>query len=53
MEKQATDMMKRVNKCALILITIIDLFMVVGYIGDFQKHNISFGFMMIVEIITI
>lgn len=40
---------KRVNKFAVIIITIIDAFMIVGYLSDFRKGNIGLGFMIAVE----
>lgn len=39
---------KSVNKFALIIIAIIDMFMFVGYIGDYQKGNIGFTFLAMV-----
>jgi len=44
---------KRVNKFALILITIIDLFLFFGYIGDYNQGNIGFGFMLTVILTVI
>lgn len=41
---------KRVNKFVLIIITIIDLFLFFGYIGDYAQENISFGFMLAVDL---
>lgn len=38
-----------VNKFVLIFITIIDLFMFFGYIGDYTKGNISLVFTILVE----
>lgn len=43
---------KRVNKFVLTIITIIDMFLFLGYIGDYTKGNIGFGFMMVVESIV-
>ena len=39
---------KRTNKFALIVIAIIDSLMLVGYIGDFAKQNITLGFTVLV-----
>ncbi|MFG6367414.1 MAG: methyl-accepting chemotaxis protein [Lachnospiraceae bacterium] len=44
---------KRVNKFVLIIITIIDMFLFFGYIGDYAQGNISFGFMMAVDLSVI
>ena len=41
----------QVNRVALIYITIIDLFMIFGYFNDFKQGNISFMFMLIVEVV--
>ena len=41
---------KRVYKFVLIIITIIDLFLFFGYIGDYAQENISFGFMLAVDL---
>ena len=41
----------QVNKVALIYITIIDLFMIFGYFNDYSQGNISFVFMMLVELV--
>jgi methyl-accepting chemotaxis protein len=45
-------MQERVNKFALIIITLIDLIMFAGYVADYFKGNISLGFMLAV-IITV
>lgn len=39
---------KGVNKFVLIIVTVIDLFLFVGYIADYYQGNISFGFMLAV-----
>ncbi len=44
---------KRVNKFVLIIVTIIDLFLFFGYIGDYRQGNISFAFMMAVVIAVV
>ena len=36
---------KRVNKFVLTIVTIIDMLLFFGYIGDYAQGNISFGFM--------
>ncbi len=41
----------QVNKVVLIYVTIIDLFMIFGYFNDYIQGNISFMFMLIVEIV--
>lgn len=41
----------QVNKVVLIYVTIIDLFMIFGYFNDYTQGNISFMFMLIVEIV--
>ncbi|MDE6622712.1 MAG: hypothetical protein K2K74_19915 [Lachnospiraceae bacterium] len=41
---------KRVNKFVLTIVTIIDLFLFFGYIGDYAQGNISFGFMLAVDL---
>lgn len=46
-------MEQRVNKFALIIITVIDLFLFFGYIGDFLKGNISLPFMLMVICIVV
>lgn len=43
------DNLYNVNKFVSILITIIDLFMFVGYIADYAKGNIPLGFTLCVE----
>ncbi len=52
MSQQENGMDKTVNKFALIIITIITLFMAFGYLGDYLKQNISFVFMMMVEAVV-
>lgn len=47
------NIQKRVNRFVLIIITIIDLFMAFGYVGDYQKGVISFLFMMAVEVVVV
>lgn len=44
---------KRVNKFVLIIITIIDLFLFFGYIGDYAQGNISLGFMLAVDLAVV
>lgn len=41
---------KKVDRFVLIIITIIDMFLFFGYIGDHQQGNISFGFMLAVDL---
>ena len=41
---------KRVNKFVLIIVTIIDMFLFFGYIGDYAQGHISFGFMLTVDL---
>lgn len=43
----------RVNRFVLAVITFIALLMCIGYISDFQKGNIGFGFMLIAEVVVI
>lgn len=43
-------MEKAVNRLTLIVIAIIDMFFFAGYISDFKQGNISFAFMMAVEV---
>lgn len=42
-----------VNKFILIFITIIDMFMFFGYIGDYQKGNISLLFTIMVDVAVV
>ena len=44
---------KAVNKFLLIIITIIDMFLFFGYIGDYTQGNIGFGFMLAVDLSVI
>lgn len=44
---------KRVNKFVLVIITIIDMFLFFGYIGDYTQENISLEFMMAVDLSVI
>lgn len=44
---------KRVNRFALAIVTIIDVILFFGYIGDYAQGNISFGFMLAVDISVI
>lgn len=48
--KKVYNREKSVNRFLLIVITIMDLFLIFGYIGDYSKGNISFVFMMAVEV---
>lgn len=41
---------KRVNRFVLTIVTIIDMFLFFGYIGDYAQGNISFGFMIAVDL---
>ena len=50
---EALELEKRVNKFAIIIITIIDAFMMFGYVSDFRKGNISMGYMLMVEILVL
>lgn len=49
-KKVYNEQLRVVNRFALILICIINVFMFVGYIQDYQKENIGFAFMLTVEI---
>lgn len=44
---------KQVNKFVLTIVTIIDMFLFFGYIGDYAQGNISFGFMLAVDLSVI
>ena len=44
---------KRVNRFVLTIVTIIDLFLFFGYIGDYAQGHISFGFMIAVDLSVI
>lgn len=48
--KQVYNRQKAVNQFLLIIITIMDMFLFVGYFSDYSKGNISFGFLMAVEL---
>ena len=41
---------KRVNKFVLTIVTIIDMLLFFGYIGDYVQGNISLGFMLAVDV---
>lgn len=41
---------RKVNRFVIAIITIIDLFLFFGYIGDYQRGTISFGFMLVVDV---
>ncbi|MCM1183255.1 MAG: methyl-accepting chemotaxis protein [Roseburia sp.] len=41
---------KRVNKFILTIVTVIDMFLFVGYISDYMQGNIGMGFMLSVEL---
>jgi methyl-accepting chemotaxis protein len=41
---------KRVNKFVLTIVTIIDMLLFFGYIGDYAQGNISLGFMLAVDV---
>ena len=43
----------RVNRFVLVIVTVIDLFLFFGYIGDYKQGNIGFGFMMTVNVFVI
>ena len=47
------ETIKRVNRFVLVIITIIDSFLFFGYIGDYSQGNISFSFMLMVDIAVI
>ena len=44
---------KRVNRFALTIITIIDLILFFGYIGDYEQGNISAAFAVTVDLTVI
>lgn len=50
MQKENYGSDYKVNRYVLIVSTIIDAFMFVGYIGDYMQGNINLGFMLTVEI---
>lgn len=49
-KQQNNTLQETVNKFVLKFITIIDLFMFVGYMSDYLKGNISLGFTICVEL---
>ena len=53
MDKNIYCKEKEVNKFALIIMTVINSLMFVGYIGDFSKGNIGLPFLMAVDISVI
>lgn len=53
MDKNIYCKEKEVNKFALIIMTVINSLMFVGYIGDFSKENIGLPFLMAVDISVI
>ncbi len=40
----------RVNRFVLVIVTVMDLFLFFGYIGDYAQGNISLGFMLAVDL---
>lgn len=48
--KKAYNREKAVNRFLLVIITIMDMFLFVGYFSDYSKGNIGFGFLMAVEL---
>lgn len=46
-------MEKRVNRFVLMIVTVIDMFLFFGYIGDYVQGNIRFGFMLAVDLAVI
>lgn len=41
-----------VNRFVLVIVTVIDLFIFFGYIGDFLKGNISLGLLLVVDVVV-
>ncbi len=41
---------KKVNRFVLIIVTVIDMFLFVGYINDYVQENIGVGFMLTVDV---
>lgn len=52
-EKKTISVTARVNRFVLVLMTIIDLFMMFGYVGDYTKHIISLQYCITVEIVVL
>lgn len=52
-EEKAYNMQKSVNQFILTIITIMDLFLFVGYFNDFNKGNIDLGFFLTIELIVL
>lgn len=50
MEESKFNKEKRVNRFVIVFITIIDLFLFFGYIGDYLRGIISFYFMLAVDV---
>lgn len=44
---------KKVNRFVLIIVTVIDMFLFVGYIGDYAQGNIGLGFMLAVIVAVV
>ena len=52
-EGKAYNMQKSVNQFILTIITIMDLFLFVGYFNDYSKGNIGLGFFLTIELIVL
>ena len=50
MKEKENNNLKSVNKFILIIMTVINMFMFFGYISDYMKGNISFGFTLAVDV---
>lgn len=50
MAEKHSEKEARVNKFVLVIVTIMDLFLFFGYIGDYAQGNISLGFMLAVDL---
>ncbi len=52
-EVKVYNMQKSVNQFILTIITIMDLFLFFGYFNDYNKGNITLGFLLTVELIVL
>lgn len=50
---QEANSIEAVNKFLLVIITVIDLFLFLGYIADYKRGTISFLFMLLVVVIVV
>ena len=52
-EERNYQMNRKMNRLTVLTISVIDTFLILGYLASYLKGEISLGYMLLVEVLTI